>query len=84
MLVRECLKQMNNNNIERDMFIELVNYKREKVFDYHATPAKMLFHLPSFLLNSLVIGICAPYSEVEKNGEKFIVRRIMVQNIDRM
>lgn len=82
MTVRECLKQMNNSNIERDMFIELVNCKKEKVFDYHATPAKMLFYLPTFLLNSWVIGIYAPYSEIMENGEKFIIRRIMIQIID--
>lgn len=82
MIVRECLKQMNKNNIERDMFIELVNCNKEKVFDYHATPAKMLFHLPTFLLNSRVIGIYAPYFEIMENGEKIIIRRIMIQIID--
>lgn len=82
MIVRECLKQMNKNNIERDMFIELVNCNKEKVFDYHATPAKMLFHLPTFLLNSWVIGIYAPYFKIIENGEKIIIRRIMIQIID--
>lgn len=79
MLVRECLKQMNNNNIERDMFIELVDCKQRKMFDYHATAAKLLFHLPTILLNSWVIGIFAPHCQTLGNGDEIIVRRIMIQ-----
>lgn len=83
MLVRECLKQMANEEDQDFMFIELVDCKQRKMFDYHAMAAKLLFHLPTILLNSWVIGIFAPHCQTLADGDEVIIRKIMIQILNR-
>lgn len=75
MTVHNLLEHMSK--VESDNFIRIVDCKRNLVFPYEATPAKMLFHLPDFLSNKFVLGIYSPY--VKKiDGIEYTIREIMI------
>lgn len=75
MTVRNLLEHMSR--VESDNFIKIVDCKRNSIFPYEATPAKMLFHLPDFLSNKFVLGVYSLYVK-ELDGIKYIIREIMI------
>ena len=75
MTVRNLLECMNK--VESNNFIKIVDCKRNPVFPYEATPARMLFHLPDFLSNKFVLGVYSPYVK-ESDEIEHVIREIMI------